>query len=811
MSPDADLDRRRRAIEHIISVCAGWSPRILSGPGTIACKKGSDIEAAICFDVKSGNGPVRYDSIYVVGWPQDPRHIHIVPGQVWFDITKTWPAGWEWTLWQCAVELEDVPAAVVSLIAASKSTQDALSDLSSSAGVVRPRKWYRNPSNNVEFDGWCVPPPLDITRQFTHINKDTTIRISERSIQRLWDHLDKDASLDLYDNPFKPMIADFVLTFKDPQTDAQRHVFVEHKASFRVGKKKPLEPFLDAKYNWHVLISQEVNRQNEHVYRLVFAGGQVPQRYLEEPRHMHATMKDRWGTAHRDDPNDEMVVERIADGEPDQLQLGSLDMPNLAARGDDDDDDPSDEEGEEEPGSQGANRQWRVRNGRVEIYARNVFNDQSWYMGQNMMVPAFSGCSHGTSVLVEQAWTEQERAAYAISRTLPRPALDSKQIPITFGRRLYETPTGERQYLKASVRKYDGCSKIRTLYVLYDSVGSVDSLEEMQPTLHCTGPAGGGRCSQCDEEHEHVQHVRGSTSHRFPAGYETHRGVVDRVGKFRGTFGLKDGRLWQRCAELFSEEETYEAYTFGELLQSTWKHGLRSPKDLPRSIAAVAAAAAPPRRWAPCNACWAARRLCDTSRGTCSGCRSSKSACVRKRCVFFADPEACADPNCSEVHNTDGYNLLTEAPRNLDGGDRQKDAQRDDALKCRIPVCNNCWSNGWHLLCSKELICYMCKHHNKEGSCTRTRCSNPLGCDRLKCAYAHSDFHGSCEDHEFREPTAPVAPGDLDEEARVKIAKERGRTLKTIANKASPYTSFKRVRKTADGVVQRQGPLRSLL
>jgi hypothetical protein len=159
----------------------------------------AQLDGAVCFDVKSGKGPVRYNNVYMVVWPQDPHHIHIVPGPYWYEATTVWmgrTVEWPWILRQCAVKLEHLPEALRLLAAASQSTHDTLSDLA--AGKPRPyRQWYKNPSNGVEFDGWSVPPPLDIGT-FTNLSPRAVMpKMSEEAIRRLWDHMQVHSSVRL--------------------------------------------------------------------------------------------------------------------------------------------------------------------------------------------------------------------------------------------------------------------------------------------------------------------------------------------------------------------------------------------------------------------------------------------------------------------------------------------------------------------------------------------------------------------------------------------------------------------------------------
>ncbi|KAJ4352269.1 uncharacterized protein N0V89_007616 [Didymosphaeria variabile] len=777
-------------------------------------REGPSLEGSLCrFDVKSGRYAFRYDAIYIMANPQDPHHIYIVPGQTWLEALHTFADGSSWILRQCAVELDHVPTALESLFDACQSTREFLSTPSQPPSAARPRRWYRNPSTGVEFDGWSVPPPSDAA-QFTYIRHPWK-RSSEQAILRMYKHLDGQPDIRLLDNPLKPLIADNVITCTDPQAGSSRQFFVEHKMST---KERTLDRFALATSNWHVLISQ-VARPQSDFYRLLFAGSSEPTRRLtegevgaaltenlrERGKELHRIMHDRWctspGSDHADDETDSDDYDNddsddhdddddddYDDDGPSAFLEPLLEEEEVAGRrevenaSDEDSGDANDEVSEQQ------SRKWRVNCDRSETRTYETLNDQSWYLGQHVCLRAHSGSSHGTLVFVEHVWSERDKAAYARRRTLPQPSLDSRQVPIAFGRRLYDFPNGERQYLFTTALQHR-CTKIRTLYMLSGPTANGRSLDEAKLTLHCQDPTD-GRCAQCDEQHAHVQRCAGDNVHSFPAGTGTHPEVLSRIGKCLGAFGIRDGGVWQRCADLLTEEHTYKAYTLSQLLQSTWKHGLRRPQQL----WPLAAAQSQPR-WAPCHACWAAGQLCDASPEACGRCQSIGLECVRKRCQFFRDPEACGDWWCSEVHETDEYRLLTDEPRALHGFDAKQAAEKKAALARRIPVCNHCWSNGWQLLCSRAKVCHMCKLYSTDGACVRTWCRKADECVKLLCSYAHEEWAVACDvqcdEYMPRKKGLPTGVR-LSHESKKQIAAERGRVLRTIEIKSARYYDIPR-------------------
>ncbi|KAJ4352275.1 uncharacterized protein N0V89_007622 [Didymosphaeria variabile] len=820
LDADAERERRGREVGHVILVCAGftseawamntlwraakgiegihlgWGREASGSDGALiltqdpfpadplaawyhCVREAANLSGTICFDVKSGKGPVRYNDIYVVAWPQDIHHIHIVPGPFWYEATTVWHntkmEEWQWILRQCAVKMEHVPDALRSLVAASKSTRETLSALSDKQPRP-PRQWYKNPSNRVEFDGWSVPPPLDITI-FTRLSA-TTKRVSEEAIQRLWTSLEQQPGVRLCENPVKPLIADFILLHTNKQSGRQQQYLIEHKAS--TSKPQDLRRYMDPKYDWHVLISQSPNPAAGDSYQIALAGDKPPKRLIDESAFgvelakvlaergsgARTVVQKRWKSIRRETRAESLGHHRQLDA----LETGPLDDPRAVDLGG--------EAGSVADGAatQDPNREWRVANDIVEISTRGQLNDQSWYLGQHVFLPASAANSHGTSILVQHQWSEDEKLAYQTSRILPQPNLDVGVIPLAFGRRLYDNRTGERQYLKASVRRYS-CTKIRTVYLFFNSASEVSAVDAM--TVHCAEPTAASDCAQCDEEHEHVQWVRGEYIARtMAAGADTHPDVRATIGEYLGSFTLSRGQLWQRCVDLFEQGDTYTVHTLRELLQSTWKHGIRRPK----------AAHKVAKRWAPCNECWAEERLCDDAQGSCHECLRRVRECSRKRCCFFADPKACENPWCSEVHCTDEYDNVTDVLRDPKGGDVRRKQQQVEVLDHRIPVCDHCWENGWHLLCSSAKVCYMCSVYNKGGKCIRTRCKDPDTCKIVQCYYAHGTFAGACRPHTPREAvTAPSMPADLGSEDKTAIAKERDQTLKTIKNKTWPY------------------------
>lgn len=751
------------------------------------------LDGAIRFDVKTGPSTrVRYDTVFIVVWPQDLQHIHIVPGPLWFEATtklRGESRDWRWIFHQCAVKLEDVPEALGSLAAAAESTRDRLAQ--PSAGIATPRKWYRNPSNGLEFDGWNVPPPVDVAA-FTHmLNTAPKVQMSEQAIQRMWQHLKLHPNLQLFDNPVKPLISDLVLTHRDSQTGAQHQYFIEHKASDRGGQS--LKSYLDPKYHWHVLISQSNLDGGGDEYKVAFAGEWIPTRLakgslgevlsekLQESGHeIRAAKLDRWGSDRPEETGMGVAEEDLADYELDEPVPGPFDdlqgAKEKAPADDEIENENEDAKADDDDGQQKLHtRNWRVSNDETEAYVRDMLNDQSWHLGQHVFLVGSNANSHGTSFLVEHKWTEEEKLAYKTSRTLPGPDLDGRAIPIAFGRRLYEYRSGERQYLKSSTLKYH-CSKIRTVYIFTASIKDVKELKEV--TLHCS-KASSGNCTQCDEEHQYIKRKQGETVHHtFDAGAETHPKVVEGIGECLGLFELENGRLWQRCVDLFDEDATYSPYALRELLRSTWKHGSQRPRA-PSQVNT---------RWVPCNTCWAAKRLCDDRpTGRCRECKRRGESCVRKRCCFYDDPEACEDPECSEAHNTDSYNLLTDSPRVIGGSDRRRDDAREDALQRRIPACDHCWSNGWYLLCSTAEVCFMCSKYNKQRPCIRTRCQFPDNCNNMRCYYAHGNFTGACSDYEPRTVVKSIVPRDLRNAEKQQIADERKGTLRGVNAKVNPH------------------------
>jgi hypothetical protein len=208
-------------------------------------------------------------------------------------------------------------------------------------------------------------------------------------------------------------------------------------------------------------------------------------------------MRDRWRSVQRDDPDEETYEPDEVDG----FETGPFDDPTAVALAEEEHGDSSEEENPNHGTvEQHFNRQWRFKNDRVEVTTRDMLNDQSWYLSQHVFLTASTTDSHGTSLLVKYTWTEDEKLAYATSGMLPEPGLDMGVVAIGFGRRLYKYWTGERQFLKSSVRKYN-CSKIRTLYILSDLSSGSNSLDKM--TLHCIEPTL-EPCTQYEGKHHYM-------------------------------------------------------------------------------------------------------------------------------------------------------------------------------------------------------------------------------------------------------------------------------------------------------------------
>jgi hypothetical protein len=72
------------------------------------------------------------------------------------------------------------------------------------------------------------------------------------------------------------------------------------------------------------------------------------------------------------------------------------------------------------------------------------------------------------------------------------------------------------------------------------------------------------------------------------------------------------------------------------------------------------------RRVVPCHQCWELKRDCDARKDVCGPCKGEGSnVCIREMCVLFDEPAEACKVDCDRAHIDDGYQNVTEYPRDV--------------------------------------------------------------------------------------------------------------------------------------------------
>ncbi|KAB2106644.1 hypothetical protein AG0111_0g4862 [Alternaria gaisen] len=210
------------------------------------------------FDAKMGTGspkPGQWAPFFMVTVPQFPSYLCIVPIRCWVNLhnvnRRRIRAGLNHLGSSLRTNQEIVFGDLLAPFAVHES--ELYNALTRIVHASRNKTTYINPTNEVEFHGWCIPKPDTTTHNLLEV-RERSQHTSRVAINRLLEFVEKASNMSIAFNPVGPLVCDMFLI--DHLENKCYNVEHKHLVRKRRGDMEFDPEWNNAKLNWHFLFHQ---------------------------------------------------------------------------------------------------------------------------------------------------------------------------------------------------------------------------------------------------------------------------------------------------------------------------------------------------------------------------------------------------------------------------------------------------------------------------------------------------------------------------------------------------------------------------